>query len=116
MAQRSVSHFYVFCYLAYRFPSRSVINFCSYGRITERILSHNMGPIATDSIQLLAWLVCATRPLYWREVQCARSIRPEKDAVDFSHQYVIDAKELCGALIDEKADGTLALVHTTAKQ
>jgi hypothetical protein len=61
-------------------------------------------------------LVCAKRSIKWREIQAARSIDVENQTVDFQRrQFRKDCKDLCGSLVELRDDGTLALVHTTAK-
>lgn len=70
----------------------------------------------TEAFQLLAWLVCAKRPLEWREIQAAVAIDIEGEAVDFyGRQWMVDAKDLCGSLVESRTDGSLELVHTTAE-
>lgn len=70
----------------------------------------------TEALQLLAWLVCAKRRLKWCEVQGAVSIDLQNMSVDFqSRQWVLDSKDLCGSLIQLRSDGSLELVHATAR-
>ncbi|KAJ5959494.1 uncharacterized protein N7479_006644 [Penicillium vulpinum] len=69
-----------------------------------------------EAIQLLAWLVCAKRQLKWREIQAAVSIDLEDETVDFhGRQWILNSKDLCGSLVEARSDGSLELVHTTAK-
>lgn len=66
--------------------------------------------------QLLIWLVCAKRPLTWRDVQGAVSINLNDEDVDFyGRQWMEDHKDLCGSFVETRSDGALELVHTTAK-
>lgn len=64
---------------------------------------------------MLAWLVCAQRPLKWQEIQCAAAIDPDNDEINPNKRFVSEPKEICGSLIERQPDGTLQLVHTTAK-
>lgn len=70
----------------------------------------------SEALQLLAWLVCAKRPLEWREIQAAVAIDIEEETVDFhGRQWMVNAKDLCGSLVETRSDGSLEMVHTTAK-
>lgn len=65
---------------------------------------------------LLRWLICAKRPLKWHEIQGARCINLDKQTIDWDRrQFRVDSKELCGALVEVRPDGTVELVHLTAK-
>ncbi|KAJ5737723.1 uncharacterized protein N7483_002848 [Penicillium malachiteum] len=83
----------------------------------SRVLSVALDQVSRDeALQLLSWLVCAKRQLKWREVQGAVAIDLERMSVDFQHrQWVLDSKDLCGSLIHLRSDGSLELVHTTAR-
>ncbi|KAJ6002782.1 hypothetical protein N7451_005329 [Penicillium sp. IBT 35674x] len=87
------------------------------GDAYSRVLAVALDPRSrTEALQLLAWLVCAKRQLKWREVQGAVSIDLQNMSVDFqSRQWVLDSKDLCGSLIQLRSDGSLELVHATAK-
>jgi hypothetical protein len=55
--------------------------------------------------------------MYWREVQCAVSIDIDEETVDWDRKKLsVDSKELGGSLVETYADGTIALVHHTAKR
>jgi hypothetical protein len=70
----------------------------------------------SEALQLLAWLVCTKRPLEWREIQAAVAIDIEGETVDFYHrQWMVSFKDLCGSLVETRTDGSLELVHSTAK-
>ena len=70
-----------------------------------------------DSKQLLGMLACAKRSLKWTEIQGAVSIDMENRTVDFEGQrFRIDSKTLCGSLVEIRRDGSVELVHVTAKQ
>jgi hypothetical protein len=87
-----------------------------YDRIIERVIVKAPAPYATKASMLMAWLACASRSLKWREIQAAVSIDPERQKVDFdSCQLVVDAKELCGALVEQLPNGDINFVHSTVK-
>lgn len=96
------------------FPYVAVLKFGSrYSRVLAVALDQNS---RTEALQLLGWLVCARRQLKWREVQGAVSIDVESFSVEFeTRQWVLDSKDLCGSLVHLRSDGSLELVHSTAK-
>ena len=70
-----------------------------------------------DSDMLLSWLACAKRPLKWREIQVAKSIKLEDSSFDLEkRRFRVDSKELCGSLVEIRDDGTVELIHLTAKR
>ena len=91
-----------------------MLTLSSYGRIMARVLDAKL-PAAQSARRLLAWLVCAFRPLKWHEIQCAVSIDPEAGKVDLAQRFVVEPKHICGSLVEQHSDGSLQLVHTTAK-
>ena len=69
-----------------------------------------------EAIMLLGWLVCAKRPLKFHEVQTMKSINLKKRAVEFGRRHFrVDPKDLCESLVDVRPDGSIELVHLTAK-
>jgi hypothetical protein len=65
---------------------------------------------------LLGWLVCAKRPLKWHEIQGFMSVDLNKRTVDFERRrFVVGPKDLCGSLVEIRSDGSVELVHLTAK-
>ncbi|KAJ6104354.1 hypothetical protein N7523_010674 [Penicillium sp. IBT 18751x] len=85
----------------------------AYSRVLDVVLEQTS---RSEALQLLAWLVCAKRRLEWREIQAAVAIDIEGETVDFySRQWLVNAKDLCGSLVETQSDGSLELVHTTAK-
>ena len=53
----------------------------------------------------------------WQEIQCAVSIDLDRGEVDYeSHKLRLDAKQLCGALVDELPNGDVCFVHATMKE
>lgn len=73
-------------------------------------------PEQQGSRMLLSWLVCAKRSLKWHEIQGAKSIDVDTQAVDYRKlHFRVDSKDLCGSLVEIRSDGTVELVHLTAK-
>ncbi|KGO58231.1 hypothetical protein PEX2_067410 [Penicillium expansum] len=86
----------------------------AYERILNNILVEHS--LRAHALQLLAWLVCAKRQLWWREVQGAVSIDLETEDVDpESRQWILDFRDICDSLVEVRTDGSLELVHSTAK-
>jgi hypothetical protein len=86
-----------------------------YERILKRILDESRPAHCEGARKILAWLVCAMRPLRWREIQCAISTDADAGMVDPDQRLVMGPKEICGSLVEQQHDESLRLVHTTAK-
>lgn len=53
----------------------------------------------------------------WREIQCAIALNLDEQDVDWERKrFAVDHKELCGSLVELHKDGTINLVHHTAKR
>lgn len=88
-----------------------------YGRIIERLLNSQEHPSRRKNIiRLLGWLACAKRPLRWYEIQAAWSIDIEEEKFDPERRFVEDSKDLCASLVEICSDGTVTLVHSTARE
>lgn len=89
----------------------------AYSRIIKRIFNDHISlPEKKDSLMLLGWLVCTKRPLKWHEIQGAKSIDIERRSVEMERRrFRVDSKDLCGSLVEIRGDGTVELVHLTAK-
>lgn len=74
-------------------------------------------PATMDDISwLLGCLVCAKRSLKWHEIQILKSINLDKRSAEVEwDRFRVTAKDLCGSLVEIQPDGTLELVHVTAK-
>jgi hypothetical protein len=69
-----------------------------------------------EALLLLGWLVCAKRSLRMHEVQTLRSVDFDKRAVEFERrQFRVHIKDLCESLVDVREDGSIELVHMTAR-
>lgn len=70
----------------------------------------------SDAMTLLGWLVCAKRSLKWHEVQGLKSIDMTTQSVQWDRRkFRISPKDLCQSLVELRPDGTLGLVHVTAR-
>jgi hypothetical protein len=76
-------------------------------------------PVRTEREEarmLLGWLLCAKQPLKLYEVQTMKSINLDQREVEFDRRrFRVDPKDLCESLVDVRADGSIELVHLTAK-
>ncbi len=91
--------------------------FSRYSRILARLFDHASDSERRGSRTLLSWLVCAKRTLTWAEIQGAKSINIDDQLVDFQgRSFRVDSKDLCGSLVEIRSDGTVELVHLTAKR
>ena len=65
---------------------------------------------------ILGWLVVAKRPLRWHEIQCLKSINLDKATVEYERQkFLFGPTDLLDSLVDAREDGTVQLVHLSAK-
>jgi len=61
-------------------------------------------------------MVCAKRPLKWREIQAAVSVNADEQTIDFDQGMIRGSVEdYCGSLIRVLSGDRVELVHTTAK-
>ncbi|PVH69331.1 hypothetical protein DL98DRAFT_625565, partial [Cadophora sp. DSE1049] len=69
-----------------------------------------------NTLRLMGYLVCAKRPLRWREIQAAVSMNAEIQAFDFEKpEFCISIQDYCGPLFHILPGDRVELVHTTAK-
>ena len=66
--------------------------------------------------QVLGWIVCAKRPLRWREIQGAICVDLEQQNVNFERKLLDSPRGLFAALVEIQTDGSVELVHSTARQ
>ena len=65
---------------------------------------------------ILGWLVVAQRPLKWDEVQCLKAMNLDKDSVEYNRKkFIVTPKDLFHSLVDWRKDGTIQLVHPSAR-
>ncbi|KFA52172.1 hypothetical protein S40293_00599 [Stachybotrys chartarum IBT 40293] len=86
-----------------------------YERILDRILEsqgdHTVGHVR----EVLGWMVCARRPLRWREIQAAICIDLDNERIDYLRETSDSPKGLFASLVEVQVDGTVQLVHETAR-
>ncbi|KAK0705713.1 hypothetical protein B0H67DRAFT_498262 [Lasiosphaeris hirsuta] len=87
-----------------------------YERILHRILEGRGEDALNNLRQVLGWIVCARRSLQWREIQVAISIDLESEGVDHDRRIAASPKDLFASLVEVQADGTVELVHGTARK
>ncbi|KAI1205006.1 putative zinc finger protein [Annulohypoxylon truncatum] len=88
----------------------------AYSRIMDRIVEQTPQAAMDDTLHLLGWLVCARRPLKWHEIQGMKSVNLDEQCVDYSRQsFVKSPKDLCASFLETRSDGTIELIHLTAK-
>lgn len=76
------------------------------------------------ALKILGWVICARRPLRWREIQSLFCIDPVEGVVDYEERRLrVTCKDICGSLIDvhhpadKKAgpEDIIKIVHETAR-
>ncbi|KAF2807330.1 putative zinc finger protein [Mytilinidion resinicola] len=88
----------------------------AYRRIMVRINQQASRSRMEDALMLFGLLVCAKRPLKWHEIQGVKSINLDDQSVELERRkFVVAPKDLCESLVELRSDGTLELVHLTAK-
>jgi hypothetical protein len=100
---------------------RSLYNSCSpssrYKKIMRTILKKPAKAQREEAKMLLSWLIHAKRPLKFHEVQTMKSINLEKGEVEFERRHFrVRPEELCESLVRVRRDGSIELVHSTAKK
>ncbi len=87
----------------------------SYDRIVHR-LYESSNPERQVAEKLLGWMVCAKRPLKWYEIQGAVSVGLNDRSYNFDERRLrVDLKDICGSLAQMHSEGTVELVHPTAR-
>lgn len=90
-----------------------------YKRILERVLESRGEKTINRICLILGWIVCARRPLRWREIQGAVSIDMEggvEQQIDHERKLSESPKELFASLVELEYDGTVQLIHETARE
>ncbi|KAF4340767.1 heterokaryon incompatibility protein het-E-1 [Fusarium beomiforme] len=95
----------------------------AYGRITQRVLKKN-GPSRHKTVKkILGMVICATRPLRWREIQSRFCIDAEKEICNIRNLRRDSCKSICSSLIDVtncdlfpniESEQVIGMVHETA--
>ncbi|KAG8530589.1 uncharacterized protein KY384_005092 [Bacidia gigantensis] len=93
----------------------------AYERVVATIF--RKGPQQAAAKHILEWIICAKRPLKWREVQATFFLDPVEGKADYNNsRRRKSCKAICGSLVDLQqhtsslqSDATLSLVHETAR-
>lgn len=94
-----------------------------YQRVVARVLDRPPPRKRDAAEKILRWIVCAARPLYWREIQAFFCINPEDGTCDTKRLRVDPCKAICGSLVEvepcslepkAESETRLKLVHATA--
>lgn len=66
--------------------------------------------------KVLGWIVCAPRPLRWREIQAAVTIDVDEGRINMDKQLLESPKGLLVAFIEVRSNEMVELVHGTARE
>ncbi|KAL2830492.1 hypothetical protein BDW59DRAFT_158405 [Aspergillus cavernicola] len=87
-----------------------------YKRILDRVHDSRGAHTMTRIKEILGWIVCARRPLQWREIQTAVCIDLDNQVIEDTRQMGDSPRGLFASLIEWHKDGTVDLVHGTARE
>ncbi|KAI1354798.1 hypothetical protein F5Y01DRAFT_239570 [Xylaria sp. FL0043] len=87
-----------------------------YNRILERIFETRDDTNRASVQKILGWITCALRPFKWSEIQGAVCVDWDNQVVDNNRKFSDSPKGLFASLIEIREDGTVELVHETARE
>ncbi|KAF2267625.1 putative zinc finger protein [Lojkania enalia] len=88
----------------------------AYERIMQRIKDQASPTRWKEVVMVLGWLVCAKRPLQWHEIQTLKAMNMDNESIDYDRQrFVVAPMDLFDSLVERRDDGTVQLVHLSAK-
>ncbi|KAJ4094512.1 hypothetical protein NW760_012659 [Fusarium oxysporum] len=96
----------------------------AYERGIIRVLRNPNKAERAVAKNIFGMIMCACRPLHWREIQSKFCIDPSKGEADIDRELVMSCKQICGSLVDvsylepslsSPGEDIIDLVHTTAK-
>ncbi|PYH69627.1 uncharacterized protein BO88DRAFT_443625 [Aspergillus vadensis CBS 113365] len=87
-----------------------------YERILSRIQEVRDVETMKRIKEMLGWIVCARRPLRWEEIQTTACISPTHGNFDVRRRLVDSPRELFASIVEYHFDGTVDLVHGTARK
>lgn len=96
-----------------------------YERVAIRMLKEAPPAACEDASRILSWIVCAARPLHWREIQSIFCVNLDTGTMDYEDSRLrVSCKELCGSLIDVHhvihgqpgPDDIVSIVHGSARE
>jgi hypothetical protein len=95
----------------------------SYDRIAQRILKKH-GPSRHKTVKkILGLVICAERPLRWREIQSRFCIDADKETCNLRNLRRDSCKSICSSLVDVtdcdlfpniESEKVVSMVHETA--
>ncbi|ETS75549.1 hypothetical protein PFICI_12493 [Pestalotiopsis fici W106-1] len=96
----------------------------AYARVVERVLKNSKEQERQIAEKILGWVVCAYRPLRWREIQSLFCIDSKAGTADTRRRPLKSCKYFCSSLVDitgckndsEGNEARIELVHVSAKQ
>lgn len=68
------------------------------------------------TLEVLGWIICAPRPLRWREVQAAISIDLDDGYLNSDKRILDTPKGLLTAFIEVRENGMVEIVHESARK
>ncbi|KAJ4419764.1 hypothetical protein N0V82_004807 [Gnomoniopsis sp. IMI 355080] len=95
----------------------------AYDRVAKWILEDAPECKRQDALKTIGWVICAERPLHWREIQSIFCTDVEAGTFEYEENRLrVECKELCGALVDVRnvyyaqtgPDDVVTIVHDTA--
>ncbi|KAF5975669.1 hypothetical protein FBULB1_7245 [Fusarium bulbicola] len=97
----------------------------AYDRISHRILQNNTPSRDKSVKRIMGWIVCAARPLRWREIQSRFCIDAEQQICDIENARLDSCKRICSSFVDvtdcelfpnTESEQIVTMVHETATQ
>ncbi|KAG8677696.1 hypothetical protein FPOAC2_03877 [Fusarium poae] len=94
----------------------------AYERVIIRVLRNPNKAESTAAKHILGTIICACRPLHWREIQSKFCIDPLEGEADIDRQLVMSCKQICSSLVEVSylepsslGEETVHLVHSSAQ-
>ncbi|SCN99772.1 uncharacterized protein FFB20_13860 [Fusarium fujikuroi] len=95
----------------------------AYDRIAQRIIKKQGSSRHKTVKKILGWVICATRPLRWREIQSRFCIDADKEICNAKYLRRDSCKSICSSLVDVtncdmfptfESEQVVTMVHETA--
>ncbi|KAM0543086.1 hypothetical protein ACHAO7_009558 [Fusarium culmorum] len=97
----------------------------AYERVVVRVLRNLNKSERSVAKHILGMIICAFRPLHWREIQSKFCIDPSKSEADIDRELVMSCKQIYSSLVDvsyldpsppSPGEEVIDLVHSSAKK
>jgi hypothetical protein len=100
-----------------------VANQARYERVVKRVLDEPIAAQAQAAKDILGLIICAERPLMWKEIQTKFCINVDLESTNVDLQLSSSCKHLCSSLVEMDSalghktdlDSKILLVHDTAR-